>query len=143
MKTVRLERLESGDQGTFGRIYFGKYIFFTGELPWRENKSDISCIPPGTYECEMTMSQHFRRKLYLVLNVENRFAIRIHSANLMGDKSKGFLCQLNGCIAVGEKSGRIDGQKAMLVSAPAVRKLEEYLEKKPFTLEILNVYDAN
>ncbi len=47
-------------------------------------------------------------------------------------------CQLNGCIALGERHGWIEGQKAVLVSAPAIRRLEEYFGGKPFTLEVRN-----
>lgn len=53
----------------------------------------------------------------------------------MGDKPP-YLKQLNGCIALGERLGHIDGQKAVLLSAPAVRRLEEHFAGKPFTLEI-------
>ena len=138
METVRLERLETSDHGTFGRIYFGKYVFYTGELPWRYNKNDVSCIPTGSYICKMTLSARFKRRLYLVLDVKDRFAIRIHSANLMGDSTRGFKCQLNGCISLGEKIGMMDNQKAILVSSSAVRKLEEFLQSKPFILEVSN-----
>jgi hypothetical protein len=32
----------------------------------------------------------------------------------------------------------MDGQKALLLSAPAVRRFESYMERKPFRLEIVN-----
>jgi hypothetical protein len=54
----------------------------------------------------------------------------------MGDSSKGFHCQLNGCIALGEKLGWLEGQKAVLLSAPAVRRLESFFGGRPFQLEI-------
>lgn len=76
--------------------------------------------------------------MYEVLNVPARTGIRKHSANFMGDASIGFLSQLNGCIALGEKLGWMDGQKALLVSAPAVRRFEQHLQQWPFTLEISN-----
>jgi len=44
--------------------------------------------------------------------------------------------QLNGCIALGERKGWIDGQKALLISAPAIRRFEECFAGKAFTLEI-------
>ena len=55
MKAV-LERLESSDQGTFGRITFGSTTLFTGELPEKGNASNASCIPAGTYKCVWTQS---------------------------------------------------------------------------------------
>jgi hypothetical protein len=54
----------------------------------------------------------------------------------MGDSAKGFRAQLNGCIALGERLGWLGGQKAVLLSAPAVRRLEAYFCGKSFTLEI-------
>jgi len=70
--------------------------------------------------------------------VPGRAGIREHSANFMGDAKKGFHCQLNGCIAPGERLGWMDGQKAVLLSAPALRRFEMHMEHKPFTLEIRN-----
>lgn len=76
--------------------------------------------------------------MYLVGPVDRRTGIRIHAANLMGDAKKGYKCQLNGCIALGEKLGWIGKQKAVLVSRPAIRRLEKLTEGKPFQLEIIN-----
>lgn len=74
--------------------------------------------------------------MYLLLGTEPRAGIREHSANLMGNREMGFKAQLNGCIAFGERLGWIEGQKALLLSAPAVRRFEEHMGYKPFTLEI-------
>ena len=74
--------------------------------------------------------------MYLLLGTDPRAGIRKHSANLMGDDTMGFRRQLNGCIALGEKLGHIDGQKALLVSAPAMRRFEDHMQRKPFLLEI-------
>lgn len=131
-----LQRLESGDQGTFGQLIAGGLALFSGELPWRNNAPSISCVPAGTYQCVFTNSPRFSRCLYLVDSVPARAGIRVHPANLMGDSSKGFKCQLNGCIALGERLGWMEGQKAVLLSAPAVRRLESFFGGRPFQLEI-------
>lgn len=136
---VVLQRRETGDQGTFGVIRVGAKTWFTGELPWRDNASDVSCIPAGEYACRMTLSPRFRTKLYELFGVPSRFACRIHSANLMGDKSKGLRSQLNGCIALGQKLGAMDGQKAVLLSRPAVYEFQKATGGKPFILEVRNV----
>lgn len=138
MKSAVLTRTEEGNQGTFGTIHFGDTALFTGELPDRNNAPGVSCIPEGLYECLWTYSPAFKRKMYLVNNVEGRSGIRIHPANLMGDKSKGYKSHLLGCIALGERMGSIKGQKAVLVSRPAVTMLERYMDGEPFTLEIKN-----
>lgn len=135
MRTALLLRAETGPQGTFGRLLLPGISFFTGELPWRENRSDLSCIPLGVYRCPWTMSPRFRRRMYLVEPVPGRAGIRVHSANFMGDNPP-FHKQLNGCIALGEKLGWMDGQKAVLLSAPAIRRFESIMKGETFILEV-------
>jgi hypothetical protein len=136
MKLV-LERLDSGDEGTFGRLQIGQTSLFTGELPWRENISNLSCLPTGSYLATFTLSSHLRRFTYSLQGTSPRTGIRIHSANLMGDTTKGFRSQLNGCIALGEALGTLDNQKAVILSRPAISRFESYLNRKPFHLEIV------
>lgn len=131
-----LTRIESSDQGTFGVLSVAGVTFFTGELPWRENASNVSCIPTGVYRCQWTYSPRFRRKMYLVDPVPRRTGIRKHAANFMGDVKKGLKAQLNGCIALGERLGWINGQKALLLSTPAMRRFESLMGGKPFELEV-------
>lgn len=139
MIRATLTRLETGDQGTFGKLECGEFHCFTLELPWRDNEKDISCIPVGVYKCFFTTSPRFKKRMYEITNVPRRTGVRIHAANMAGDKSLGFYSHLNGCVALGEKIGFIDRQKALLVSVSAVRKFEEYLNEKPFELEVKNV----
>jgi hypothetical protein len=135
---IILERRESGDQGTFGVLHAGQFRAYSGELPWRDNRSNVSCIPPQLYAVQWTWSPRFGRFMYLLLGTEPRAGIREHPANLMGDDSMGYRRQLNGCIALGERLGWLEGQKALLLSAPAVRRFEEYMGHRPFTLEVRN-----
>lgn len=139
MNNVILTRLDQGDQGTFGRLVTpGGLGLYTGELPWRDNRANASCILPSVYNVIWTFSDHFRRWMYLILGTDPRAGIRAHSANFMGDDTMGYKKQLNGCIALGEKLGWMDGQKALLLSVPAVRRFEEHMERQPFKLEIIN-----
>lgn len=135
-----LQRFSSDDQGTFGimAVPNGEFLeyFYSGELPWQDNKSNVSCIPIGLYACEKTYSERFKRELYLVKDVTGRTGIRIHSANFMGNDTKGFKKQLNGCIALGERLGFMDGQRALLLSLPAIRRFEALMKNRPFELEI-------
>lgn len=139
---VIVNRIFSNDHGTFGKVrievngLYNFYSCFSLELPDRGNKSNISCIPMGSYKCIWSYSPRFKKYTYEILEVPKRTGIRIHSANLAGDKEKGFKAQLNGCIALGEKIGTIDKQQAILVSKPAIRKFETILNYKPFILEI-------
>lgn len=136
MRAAVLTREESTDQGTFGRLFADGLTLFTGELPWRDNAPNVSCIPVGTYKAAWTFSPAFKRMMYLILPVDGRSGIRIHSANLMGDKAMGFRSHLNGCIAMGKKIGWLAKQKAVLLSAPAVTELENFFDRQSFELEI-------
>ena len=131
---VKLFRLETGPQGTFGRISVGDKSWYTVERQWLNNLSDVSCFPAGIYQARMTFSNRFKTELYEMFGIPGRFACRIHPANLA--------MQLNGCVALGEKTGTMDGVKCVLVSRPAVRAFESALDKKPFSLEVINVFDS-
>lgn len=134
--SVVLERHETSDQGTFGRLLFNGTFLFTGELPDHDNAPNISCIPPGRYPCVWTYSPAFKRFMYAVTGVDGRIGVRVHPSNLMGDRPP-WMKQLNGCIALGEKLGVMGGQKAVLLSAPAVRRFESAMKHQPFELEIV------
>jgi hypothetical protein len=133
---VFLERLDKSAQGTFGRVTAGNLSLYSGELPYAGNQPNVSSLPPGHYRCVWTFSPKFRRFMYLLLDTGKRAGIRFHAANLMG--SAPYKAQLNGCIALGEKLGHLDGQKALLLSAPAISRFEIHMQRKPFLLEIRN-----
>lgn len=138
MKYAYLHRGPSEDQGTFGEIYFGDKILYTGELPDFNNKSNISRINAGLYICEYTYSPSFKKNMYILTGVKGRSGIRIHSANFMGNKAQGYKCQLYGCIALGKKVGILSNQKALLISRPAISEFERWANKEPFELEIVD-----
>lgn len=120
---IELTRFESGPQGTFGRI--GQW--FTLERQWLDNRSMVSCIPEGSYRVYRAFSPHLRRVTYRLAGTAPRQGILIHPANLSR--------QLQGCIALGEKLGFIDGVKAILLSSPAVHQFEAVMPPE-FTLQI-------
>lgn len=135
-----LTRGPSTDEGTFGVLAFGEQVVNTVELPWRDNVRQISCIPPGTYECAIVQSPRFGR-VYEVKNVPGRSHVLIHPANFAGDAELGWTTELQGCISPGERRGRIKNtsgkmQRAVLVSRPAVAKLMSWAAGAPFTLEV-------
>lgn len=137
---VSLTRRPSTDEGTFGVLTFGNNRLYSLELPWRDNKRQRSCIPPGVYECSIVRSPRFGR-VYGVANVKGRSHVLFHSANFAGDVELGYTSQLHGCIAPCKKIGRMrnpDGnwQAAGLLSRAAVSDLMLWVGGKPFTLEI-------
>lgn len=98
MKQVTIKRDPSSDAGTFGVLTFGPHVMRSVELPWRDNSTGRSCIPPGTYRCELVNSPRFG-SVYGVQNVPGRSNVLIHAANFGGDLDKGYQTDLLGCIA--------------------------------------------
>lgn len=79
-------------QGTNGTLFtFDKFICHTIELPWRNNKRNISCIPEGVYELTTRFSKRFQHHIILK-EVEERNLILFHPGN---DAASDLL----GCIA--------------------------------------------
>ena len=78
--------------GTNGKILAqGSLITYTIELPWKDNLTQVSCIPEGRYELVKRWSPKFNRHLQ-VMNVSQRENILIHPAN-------DAMHELKGCIA--------------------------------------------
>src|SRR5690606_8289840 len=91
MTELRLIRTYHPD-GTNGVLqHNGKPICQTIELPWRNNRRMISCIPEGRYR--LIRREHFKHGDQLAVSgVPGREAILIHPANFA-------LSELQGCIA--------------------------------------------
>ena len=87
--TLHRSYFEEGANGTL--FIDGKFFCFTIELPWRDNRRNISCISEGEYEIETRFSKKFQHHL-IVKDVSGRSFILIHPAN---DAKK----ELLGCIA--------------------------------------------
>lgn len=140
MRNATLTRMETGDEGTFGKFCLDDgYVCRSGELPWRDNQTGQSCIPVGTYTCSLINSPK-HGPCYLLHDVPNRGDVEIHSANWMGDKSKGLQCQLLGCIALGEQLGELEGQRAVLASKDAITEFMKRMAGEPFNLTITEAY---
>ena len=133
MNNVYLFRTRQSDQGTEGIvIYKGQYCYSL-ELPWRDNKQNISCIPKGEYDAVIRISPHFGR-VYWILEVEGRSYILVHSGNWAGDTMKGYKTHTEGCILFGKYRGELQGQRAILASRPALRKFIDTMGNEPFKL---------
>ena len=130
MKTYLLERIERANTHTLGRFWFEGEVVYTLELPWKENPSNISCIPVGEYEVELTYSPAFKKMLWLIKDVPDREGIRIHTAN--------YVRELRGCIAPGLNKQDIDGDGIIDVtnSKKALSLMRSEMPDK-FKLEII------
>ena len=132
---VKLFRMKRSDQGTFGMLIAPGFQCYTGELPWRENERNISCIPPGEYEVRIRISPKYGQ-VYHIKDVPNRSFILIHSGNWCGDTSKGYRTHVNGCILLGQKRGLLLGQLAVLNSRITLRRFMDSVALEPFKLNI-------
>lgn len=135
MKTVILSRIKQSDTGTEGELTTLGFACKTLELPWKDNKPNISCIPVGEYQAVMYNSPKFKR-VYCVQNVPGRKDILIHSGNFAGDTEKGFKSDVQGCILLGDLMGLIKNQKAILKSRITLSDFMFHMNEKPFKLII-------
>jgi len=132
-----LLREPSTDEGTYGYLIFGDEYIHTIELPARDNRPNLSCIPAGKYAVSMRHSPKYGQ-VYHVESVPGRTHILMHHGNFAGDKSKGFRTHSAGCILLGGRKGRLSGQAAVLASRSARRKLETTMNFEPFELVIID-----
>jgi hypothetical protein len=130
-----LTRIDESEKQTIGVLYLLNYNdniitdFDSLELPYKENKHDISCIPNGNYKCVKRNSSKFGNHLH-VLNVPNREYILIHKGNYHTD--------ILGCILIGTdlKDINNDGEIDVIRSRDAMESLMSYVEDE-IDLEII------
>lgn len=95
--TIVLQRGLRNEYGTFGEMLDKASILCkTLERIWLKNANNISCIPTGAYKCVPDYTAKFPYKHYLLLNVRDRVAVKIHRGNWITDT--------HGCILVGLKA---------------------------------------
>ena len=106
------------------------FICYVMEPPWRDNRSNVSCIPVGDYDVDyLTKSASGKYKdCYHVRGVPDRFAILIHKGNTVRDTM--------GCMLPGVRVGKLGGKCAVLGSAQAMRKIHKLTGRKSFKLTV-------
>jgi hypothetical protein len=136
---IVLERFKFSNQGTLGRLLDKDGGSFSGlvtlELPWKDNARSVSCIPRGSYKCSPVVSPRFG-DCYQVDEVPGRSHILFHHGNFAGDRSLGMRTDSNGCILLGYKHSKLQGQDAVLSSRVARTLFESSLDNQSFVLEI-------
>ena len=121
-----------GDSGVLGRLWHGhKFLMYTLEDPWIENRRRISCIPEGRYLCKYKTSSPSGRLIdvYLLVNVPGRSGIFIHSGNTIEDT--------HGCPLVGME-WRVHPGEVLSISRSreAMNRLHELTGRNDFYLTI-------
>lgn len=70
------------------------------ERGWKNNESNVSCIPIGDYEVVLEWSPRFEMDLWEIKGVPNRSECKFHASN--------YWKQLNGCVAPGQRFAKIN-----------------------------------
>jgi len=139
---VYLTRHRRSDQGTEGKLSVPELGFasVTLELPWRDNKPCISCIPPGTYPLVWRVSKKW--KAYHIKDVPDRSWILTHPGNFAGDAAKGYKTNVQGCILQGRYIGLLQSQVAVLMSRPTVRRFNDLMAGRDARIIIEEHWEA-
>jgi Family of unknown function (DUF5675) len=125
MKMI-INRYQSSDKQTLGEMTVmddsGDEVFSckTLELPWKDNQSNVSCIPTATYTVKSRYSDRFKNHFH-IQDVPNRTWILIHPGN--------YYTQIQGCVLVGEGFADInkDGYMDVVSSKHTMSKLLELM----------------
>jgi len=142
MERSVLFRYHEDDQGTDGLLVAPNgYSVLILELPDRNNKTNMSRIPPGEYVAKWHRSPRFGL-VYWLQNVEGRSAILAHAGNLAGDTTKGYKTHSYGCLMFGSYKGTLNNQRAVLASRPAMNKYHDATGRKDHLLKIVEVGHA-
>lgn len=87
---------------TLGRIQVGNiFQCFTLELPWKDNKQNVSCYPAGIYSYQKRISPSKGSEVIQLIDVPNRTYIQIHAGN--------YTSQIEGCTLVGDSVKYLNG----------------------------------
>lgn len=129
MKTITVTRVEENDKNTLGFLTLkdsrSRIIFncVTLELPYRDNKRQISCIPKGTYRANAGISDKRGQVIY-IKGVPNRTGVLIHIGNYSKDT--------HGCILVGERISYSETMKEHFIELSGITnsKLNELVNKE-------------
>lgn len=115
---LTLNRYDALPQATMGVIHIPGRTLHTLELPWRNNRTNLSCIPTGTYPLKMHYGQRFRG-VYRLGDVPGRTGILIHAGN--------YPWQIQGCILVGLARTEDPDTPRLFESRAALEYLNDYL----------------
>lgn len=120
MTDLRLVREIQTSDTTLGRLFMGPndYFYSCEDLQRPTKIYGRTAIPVGKYEVIITMSNRFKRRLPLLLDVPQFEGIRIHTGNTSEDT--------DGCILLGltkAKNGVGNSQAAMTYFMPRLETL--------------------
>ena len=120
MKELLLKRISQNLEGTWGVLIDypkSRNIPFalTAELPWKDNKNNISCIPAGEYICKLKRRGSNKKLAYFIEDVPDRKNCLFHVANIPQK-------DLKGCIGIGEQFEYLGKKQAVLLSRKGIKE---------------------
>ncbi len=125
MTTIQLGReIYSPTMGTFGWVDVNGWRCWTMEEIWRDNRTNVSCIPVGTYRLKhaihhiSTPDPDDDYDVFEIMEVPGRSAIHIHVAQTIAD--------VKGCVGLGDRQGTLRNHWAVM-SARAT--FAEFMER--------------
>jgi hypothetical protein len=133
---IVLERNGYTPFGTFGKLTYEDFSCLTVERPWANNQPLISCIPEGFYKANWYAAPKFANLGDVLAitgntvslfpdNIHRRSRILIHPGNTMND--------VEGCVAVGDSYGCINGIPGIYNSVLTFNKLVSILKQYGFS----------
>ena len=115
---IRLtKRIDAVQRGVL--LHNGEPFLSTLELPWKDNKPNVSCIPPGRYYCTRTKDRTLSGGTHIpetfeVNDVKGRDGILFHVGNFAKDT--------HGCILLGLGYDEMPGYPMITRSTDAFEK---------------------
>lgn len=85
------------------------FVSLSLERGWRNNETNVSCIPIGIYDCNLEYSPRFNKLLWEIKNVPGRSEAKFHPAN--------YWHQLNGCVALGIKPAHLNSDSYLDITS--------------------------
>lgn len=133
-----LLRIASDMKSTRGNLFFYEgnskiYRACVLELPWKDNKPRVSCIPEGVYPVTKIANHPKYGNCFLLHEVPGRSEVMIHPGN--------YTKQILGCLLPGDAFRDIDKDGALDVtnSKPTLNMLYK-LAPNSFTLKITHAW---
>ena len=129
---IKIIRVESGDEGTFGILTLnGRAFCVTLEPEDLNNRDFVSCIPTGTYLCKRIVSPKYG-DVFEVQDVPSREHVLFHAGNR--DQNT------EGCILLAQYFGKLKGDRAVLNSGFTLKAfMQELGDEMSFALQIVEV----
>ena len=103
------------------------FNFVSLELPWLDNKRNISCIPPGKYKAKKRISPGKGYEVIELIGVFDRTYIQCHNGN--------YTRQILGCLLFGSGLKFIDSDDIIDITN-SEKTIKKVLSLLPDTFEI-------